>query len=85
MYSCTWKERYLLSLTEEMTAKQIMQLRGVNRKEALKIRLEALEYCRKNGIKVIGKKVPTDAILKTTGKDVNYYYTKMEMEAKAKE
>lgn len=83
--NCTWKERYLLSLSEEMNAKQIMQLRHVNRKEALKIRQRAIEYCKNNGVEVIGQKVPTEAVLKATGKDIDYYYQKYMLEAKAKE
>lgn len=85
MIEHTWKERYLLSLTEEMTASNIMVLRGVNRKEALKIRREALSYCKSKNIRVVGQKVPTEAVLKVTGKDIDYYYNRMLMEAKAKE
>ena len=85
MKACTWKERYLLSLTEEMNSKQIMQLRNVNNKEALRIRKEAIEYCKKNSIRIVGQKVPTEAILKVTGKDIEYYYNRMYLEQKAKE
>lgn len=62
-----------------------MKLRNVNRKEALRIRREAIEYCSKNGIKVVGQKVPTEAVLKVTGKEIDFYYNRMLMEAKAKE
>ena len=82
MYNLTWKEKYLLSLKEEMTATHIMKLRGVNRKEALTIRKEALDYCTKKGIKVVGQKVPTEAVLKVTGKSIDYYYNKFQLEAK---
>jgi len=82
---CSWKERYLLSLSEEMTANEIMQLRNVNKKEALAIRKEAISYCKKNNIKMVGQKVPTEAVLKVTGKEIEYYYQKMVLEAKAKE
>lgn len=85
MHNCTWNERYLLSLTEEMNANQIMKLRNVNKKEALRIRKEALEYCKKNGIKVVGQKVPTEAVLKVTGREIDFYYNRMTLEAKAKE
>lgn len=68
-----------------MNANQIMQLRGVNRKEALKIRKEAIAYCNKNNISLVGKKVPTDAVLKATGKGIDYYYQRYLLEAKAKE
>lgn len=81
----SWKERYLLSLTEEMSAKDIMRLRGVNNKEALRIRKESIEYCKKNGIRIVGQKVPTEAVLKVTGKDIDYYYSRMLLEQKAKE
>ena len=83
--NCSWKERYLLSLCEEMNANMIMKLRNVNRKEALRIRKEAMSYCEKERIRVNGQKVPTEAVLKVTGKDYNYYYQKMVLEAKAKE
>lgn len=82
---CSWKERYLLSLSEEMNSSQIMQLRNVNRKEALKIRRQAIDYCKNHGIRLVGQKVPTEAVLKSTGKDIDYYYKKYTLEAKAKE
>lgn len=85
LYNCTWRERYLLSLSEEMNASQIMQLRNVNRKEALRIRQRAIEYCKSIGVKVIGQKVPTEAVLKATGKEIDYYYQKYILEKKAKE
>lgn len=75
----------MISLSEEVNATQIMKLRNVNRKEALRIRREAIEYCSKNGIKVVGQKVPTEAVLKVTGKEIDFYYNRMLMEAKAKE
>lgn len=82
---CSWKERYHLSLSEEMNANEIMQLRNVNRKEALKIRRQAIEYCEANNISLVGQKVPTEAVLKVTGKGIDYYYGKFQLEAKAKE
>lgn len=85
MKAITWKERYLLSLSEEMNSNEIMNLRNVNKKEALKIRRNALMYCKTNGIMVAGQKVPTEAVLKVTGKNIDYYYQKMEFEKKARE
>lgn len=85
MNKSSWKEKYLLSLSEEMNSSEIMQLRGVNKKEALRIRKEALDYCHSNGIQVIGQRVPTEAVLKVTDKTIEYYYQKMLLEAKAKE
>ncbi len=85
MYKCSWKDRYLLSLSEEMNATDIMKLRGVNKKEALKIRKEALAYCKQKSIKVVGQKVPTEAVLEVTGKRIDFYYNRMQLESRAKE
>lgn len=85
MYKCTWREKYITSLEEELNSTQIMMLRGVNKKEALRIRKEALLYCRNNGISVVGQKVPAEAVFAVTGKNIDYYHSKMQLEAKAKE
>ena len=41
----SWSEKYMLSLTEEMTGKDIMKLRGVSFSKAQIIRNKAVEFC----------------------------------------
>lgn len=81
----TWKERYLISISEELSTQEIMILRNVNKKQALLIRQEAIKYCQQNNIAQSGYKVPAVAVLKVTDREVDYYYNKMLLESKAKE
>ena len=78
----SWSEKYMLSLTEEMTGKDIMKLRGVSFSKAQTIRNKAVEYCLIHDIEIGAKKVPTEVVLIVTGHDINYYYEKMLLEAK---
>lgn len=72
-----------MSLSEEMTTKDIQALCGVSKNRALEIRKEAINYCLANGINLIGIKVPTEAVLHVTNKDIAYYCNKMKLEAQA--
>ncbi len=83
--SLTWRDRYLLSISEEMTVKDIMALRNVGQATALKIRQKAIDYCLVNNIDLMGIKVPTIAVHEATKLDIEYYYQKMLLEARAKE
>lgn len=79
----SWKEKYILSLKENLTLKDIMLLRDVNQKVASDIRNKAIHYCISNDIQLYSKAVPSEAVLIVTKKDINYYYNKMILESKA--
>ena len=83
--SLTWRDRYLLSISEDMIVKDIMALRNVGQSTALKIRKQAIDYCLLNDIDLMGIKVPTIAIHEVTKLNIEYYYQKMLLEARAKE
>lgn len=85
MSSCLWCEKYLLAMKESLSVKEIMKLRDVGQPKALAIRKEALEYCVVNNIHYDGKRTPTAAILEVTNLSLEYYYKKMNDEAKALE
>lgn len=83
----TWKEKYLLALSEELTLKEIMLLRDCGMPirdcgmpKARSIRQDAIEYCLINNIQTEMKKIPTEAVFSVTGCDLNYYYDKMKKE-----
>ncbi len=78
----TWKEKYILSLSENMSLKDIMRLRDIGQPTAIKIRNKAIEYCIRNGIEFNTRLVPTEAVLIVTGHDIQYYYDKMVLESK---
>lgn len=76
----TWKEKYLLALSEELTLKEIMLLRDCGMPKARSIRQDAIEYCLINNIQTEMKKIPTEAVFSVTGCDLNYYYDKIKKE-----
>lgn len=76
----TWKEKYLLALSKELTLKEIMLLRDCGMPKARSIRQDAIEYCLINNIQTEMKKIPTEAVFSVTGCDLNYYYDKMKKE-----
>ena len=76
----TWKEKYLLALSEKLTLKEIMLLRDCGMPKARSIRQDAIEYCLINNIQTEMKKIPTEAVFSVTGCDLNYYYDKMKKE-----
>lgn len=76
----TWKEKYLLALSEELTLKEIMLLRDCGMPKVRSIRQDAIEYCLINNIQTEMKKIPTEAVFSVTGCDLNYYYDKMKKE-----
>lgn len=78
----SWADKYLLSLQEEVTYREIMQLRSCGHQTALEIRKKAIEYCIENSIEYSMRKVPTIAVLKVIGHDIDYYYEKMIQEHK---
>ena len=82
-----WKQRYLISLKEDLTIVDIKILRGVSTSVALEIRKNAIEHMEKefNG-KVFIKpktKVSAEAVFAVTGHDEEYYLKKMMAERKA--
>lgn len=81
----SWYQRYKIALKEELTVKEIMDLRNVGQPTALELRREALNYCLKNDITITSNKPPTDVIMRLTGKSLDYYYEKMKKELEAEE
>lgn len=79
----SWNQRYLISISECMTSKDIMNLLDINQRVALSVRKQAIDYCLTNDIEMYGSKVPTEAVLKVSGKTIDYYYNKMLLENKA--
>ena len=79
----SWSDKYLLSLKEEFTLKEIAQLRDVGLSSASRIRQEAINYCLKNDIPIVSRFVPSIAVLEVTKKGIDYYYDKMILERKA--
>ena len=81
----TWYDKYCIVMQEELTIKDIMNLRSVGQPKALEIRQDAIEYCLMNNIPVTSRKISTYAIMEVTGYNLQYYYQKMIDEAKALE
>ncbi len=73
----TWIERYKLSISEELTVREIMHLRNISQPKALEIRKEVVKYCLLNNIEINCTKVPTEIVLEVTSLGVEYYYNKM--------
>ena len=73
----SWIERYRLSISENLSIKEIMQLRNVGQPKALEIRKKAIEYCLMNEIEISCNRVPTEIVLMVTSCSVDYYYKKM--------
>jgi hypothetical protein len=76
----TWLERYRVALKEELTLRDIMELRAVGKPRAMKIRDKVNEYCLLNDIELPTAQVPTELVFHVTGKDIEYYNGKMELE-----
>ncbi len=84
MSMVTWYEKYNLALQENLTVKQIKDLRSVGQPTALVIRQNAMEYCLKNDIELPPRGIPTEAVFAVTGKNLDFYYEKMCRESNAK-
>lgn len=84
MKKISWYEKYLLTLEESLTIKEIMNLRGVGQSTAVEIRKQAIEFCLMNNIFVGAQKTPTMAVLQVTGYSQEYYYNQMLKEAEVK-
>lgn len=76
----SWKEKYLLSLNETLTLKQIMLLRSCGMPKARKLRQEVIEYCLIHNIKIESKGIPSEVLFEITGLNVQYYFDKMQKE-----
>lgn len=85
MSNYLWCEKYLLAMKETLSVKEIMLLCEVGQPKALSIRKEAIEFCIMNNISVNSKRVPTNAVFEVIGHNLNYYFDKMNNEAKALE
>ena len=82
MKTLSYKERYLLAISENLSIKQISLLVGVGASKASKIRSKAIDYCIMNDIPLYTQQVPTEAVLAVIGKTIDYYYSKYEQEQK---
>ena len=78
----TWSEKYILSISEYLSIKQIMALREIGQPSASKIRKRAVAYCVENGIEFTTRLIPTEAVLAVTGRDSEYYFQKMLQESR---
>lgn len=79
----TWKDRYLISISEDCTIKDIMLLRNCGEPTATKIRDDCRDYCIANDIEFNMRKIPTCSVLAVTNKDIEYYYNQMMLESRA--
>lgn len=79
----SWREKYLLALKEKLTINEIMLLRDCGQPTAAKIREQAIRYCAENDIEFDCRRTPTEAIFEITNLNLDYYYQKMLLEAKA--
>lgn len=84
MTKISWYEKYLLTLEENLTVKEIMNLRSVGQSTALEIRKKAIEFCIMNEIAFGAQKTPTYAVLSVTEHGQEYYYEQMLKEAEVK-
>lgn len=75
----SWKEKYVLSLKESYTLKDIMMLRNCGMPTAREIRKNAIKYCLENNLEYSTKSVPSEAVHHATGKNIEYYYQKYSM------
>lgn len=78
----TWCEKYELCLKENLSIREIMQLRDCGYPHATNLRDDAIKYCLENDIEILSKKIPTIAIFAITKLDESYYYNKMIQESK---
>lgn len=79
-----YREKYLLSISEYLSTKDIQDLLDISVIKARDIKKQAEIECVQNNISVLSSnKVPTHIVLDLIDKDTNYYYRKMQEEAKA--
>lgn len=77
-----WAEKYKLSLKSRFSISDMCNLMDIG-KDALKgIREECIDYCRKNNINRINGQIPSEVFFEITKLNTDYYYEKMEKEAK---
>lgn len=82
MSKLSWREKYLLSISESLNIKEIQLLRECSYNKACDYKDKAIKFCIKNGIDCCGRNIPTEALLNVTGKGIEYYYNKMLLEHK---
>lgn len=74
MSKITWKEKYETTLNEHASIKDIQKIFDIGQPAATNARNMAIAYCKKNGILIMNKSVPMDAVLEVTGKNREYFY-----------
>ncbi|WP_294561864.1 hypothetical protein [uncultured Traorella sp.] len=79
----SWKDKYLLSISETLSLKDIEKLCDVGSSKASDIRKQALDYCILNDIPIYTRYVPTEAVLAIINHDIEYYYNRMCLENRA--
>ena len=79
----SWKDKYLLSISETLSLKDIANLCDVGISKASDIRKQALDYCILNDIPIYTRHVPTEAVLAVINRDIEYFYNRMCLENRA--
>ncbi len=80
----SWRDKYSLSLNDNLAIKGIEMLLDCGQPQAMTIRNKTIQYCKDNNIMLIANKVPTDVVLQLVGKDRDYFYRRMLDERKLK-
>lgn len=73
----TWCDKYQIALKENLSVRDIMNLRSIGQNQAMDIRTKAIEYCLKNNIEIGCNYVPTEIVFIITNRDLEFYYDKM--------
>ena len=74
MKRITWGEKMdIILLYPNVTLKQIQTLLGVGQPAAMEVREKALKLAEKEGRWIVGRKAPTDLVLKTVGLNLDYF------------
>lgn len=76
----SWRDKYVLSISESLSNKEISMLCGVGETKASYIRRKAEQYCIENDIPLMGKRIPTEAVLAVINHDIDYYSHRMQLE-----
>lgn len=78
------RDRYLISISEYCSTKDIQKLLDVSLGFARDIKHQVLLRCISENIKLYSStRVPTDVVLSVTGKSTQYFFDKMVAESEA--
>lgn len=82
MKNIKWRDKYIISISENCSAKDIQKLMEININRAREIKRMTELECKKRNIVLLSCKVPTEIVLDVIGRDTDYYYRKMIEESK---